>query len=411
MGISQTEKRALLWLKEHMVPLSFAAVTILGLLLRCSGLDFLTPDARDCLLPWYDAIKSEGGLASLSAQVGDYNMLYQLLIALLTYLPVEPLYGYKLLSILFDYVAAAGAGILACFAVGKENRSEGAGLLAYSAAVLSPLAVLNSSWWAQCDSIYTAFVLLALVALCRERFLAMFLLYGAALSFKLQAVFVLPFFFLAYVLKRKFSLINFLLLPGVMVVTALPNLAMGRSVGEIFGIYLEQSAAYEGLYFNYPSFWTICFPPFPEEGFLLLKTVAILFTLGILILLLTQWAVRGIPLTAKNVVYMAFLTCYSCVLFLPSMHERYGYLCEVLAIVIVACCRWTVPALAGLTGLSLARYGHYLFDLAPVSGLDGAVNLAVYTAYLILLHRDMDRPEEPAILSESAEPVKTGGNL
>ena len=56
-------------------------------------------DAQTYLHCWYEEIRSNGGFRALSAQVGDYNMFYQFILALVTYLPIQPIYAIKLSSI------------------------------------------------------------------------------------------------------------------------------------------------------------------------------------------------------------------------------------------------------------------------------------------------------------------------
>ena len=69
-------------------------------------------------------ISRGGGLASLRHQTGNYNVLYQTAIALMTYLPMNPLTKYKALSILFDYVLAAGTGVLAVMGTRRPDSAS-----------------------------------------------------------------------------------------------------------------------------------------------------------------------------------------------------------------------------------------------------------------------------------------------
>lgn len=101
---------------------------------------------RDFLIPWYDSIKAQGGLRSLKEQVGDYNLLYQTLVAFMTYLPGSCVQYYKALSIVFDYWLAFASALLvarlsgeACF----HRKFQ----MAYAVVLLLPTVVLNSVYW------------------------------------------------------------------------------------------------------------------------------------------------------------------------------------------------------------------------------------------------------------------------
>ena len=73
-----------------------------------------------------------------------------------------------------------------------------AAITAFTVIWISPVVLFNSSMWAQCDSIYTFFALLAVYLLYKEKNIPAFVFLGIALSFKLQAIFVLPFFLFIY---------------------------------------------------------------------------------------------------------------------------------------------------------------------------------------------------------------------
>lgn len=66
----------------------------------------------------------------------------------------NPLYTIKIVSIIVDYVLAAGAGLLVYELAGKDRLKAG---ITYSVVILLPTVILNSSGWAHCDSIYAAF--------------------------------------------------------------------------------------------------------------------------------------------------------------------------------------------------------------------------------------------------------------
>ncbi len=83
--MTKAEKHFIRIIKENINILFFAAVSILGLAVRIYGLGYVSGDMLYCLVPWFNEIKGGGGFASLSAQVGNYSLLYQTIIAAMTY--------------------------------------------------------------------------------------------------------------------------------------------------------------------------------------------------------------------------------------------------------------------------------------------------------------------------------------
>ena len=76
------EKRFLEWVEKHILLFCVIGVTLISMIIRYSFREIISNDAYWCLLPWYDVIKENGGIYALGSQVGDYNMLYQFLIAI-----------------------------------------------------------------------------------------------------------------------------------------------------------------------------------------------------------------------------------------------------------------------------------------------------------------------------------------
>ena len=82
----KAERKILEWVEKNLWIIAIVAITIAGLAIRFVLRDFVSPDSESFLIPWYNIIKEDGGIHGLYRQVGNYNMLYQLLIALMTYL-------------------------------------------------------------------------------------------------------------------------------------------------------------------------------------------------------------------------------------------------------------------------------------------------------------------------------------
>ena len=305
----------------------------------------------------------------------------------MTKIGTSPLYSYKMISCIFDLVLAVTAAIIVHREKNKENNWAAA--LAYSAVWLSPIVFLNSSAWAQCDAIYSAFALLAILMLDKEKTNWSMCLLGIGFAFKLHTVFVLPLFLFVYFMRRTFSIVRFSLIPVSMLALSLPLVFWGRNIGEVFTIYANQTNSYQAMSMNYPSVWLLLCQARDPAQYAFLKLPAIVMTVFVLALLIIWWIRKSYQPSGMNYYMMAFLVVYTCVLFLPSMHERYGYLYEILAVVLAVLIPKTIPLCIGLVCISLSTYGVYLFGVAENWLVLVCANLALYGIYVNCLTKEM----------------------
>lgn len=387
--IFKWEEKLLKWMTENLTMLALILATVFSFAIRYLLRGYYTSDADGCLLPWYEAIKANGGIKGLAVPIEgcNYNFPYQLCIAIMTYLPIEPLYAYKILSCVFDYLLAfAVAGLV--YELSLENKKTKS-ITAFILVIMSPVIFLNSSAWAQCDSIYAFFAVMAILMLVREKYLPAFILYGVSFAFKFQAIFIMPFFLFYYLYKKRFSVIYFLCIPASMIVLSLPALVQGRSITEIITIYTDNTSLHKSMSNNYPSFWRILNDGSYVDGYDTMKYVAMLFTVVVLGCYMYLWVHKKIKLTARNTLYMAFVLTYTTIFFLPAMHERYGFVYEALGIVIIFLCMKTIPLYLALMANTLVTYGAFLFHRPFSETVIAVVGFAVYISYMILINREM----------------------
>ena len=386
-------------------------ISVLGVVVRYPLRDYISHDASGYLLPWFDEIKSRGGILSLTGQVGNYNVLYQTLIALMTYVPINPLYQYKALSIIFDYLLAAGAAVLVYDVLrerdGDPNAFDGvfflelsrrrnyrAAIVTYTLVLFSAIVVMNSAVWAQCDSIYSSCILWSLVFLFRKKDHKAFILLGMAFAFKLQAVFILPFFAFYYLYQKRFSILQFLWIPAVMLLSGIPGVIMGRSPFDVFRIYMNQTTGIN-MYMEYPSFWTIC--PGVEGGsdmfpeFYKFKTGAMILTVMILIMIIYVVYSLHPVINNNTAIKLAMWMTYTTVYFLPCMTDRYGFLYEIMAIPIAVIDKKTIPMLIAMHLTMYYIYGGRLGPMMSPVSIQGMsfILFIVYLAYGIRLYMDL----------------------
>lgn len=396
MKLTKTEDQIITGLRANVWLLALAAATVLAVVMRMSGWDFISRDAQVFLLPWFDEIRNLGGFAALKQQVGNYNIPYQTLIALMTYLPLDPLTQYKLLSVIFDFVLAAGAAALT-YACCEKNKSTRAAL-AFIVVLSLPTVVLNSSVWAQCDSIFTAFAVWALYFLKRERYSAAFWFYGLSFAFKLQAVFLLPVFVIVYFAKRSFCALHFLQIPAVSIVLSLPAIFAGRPVMGIFAIYFRQTGTYENMFLNYPSLYAAI-----GDDYATLKTFAVALCFVALLLALVYYVTRHRPLGSSAFLELCVWSVWCCVLLLPAMHERYAFAADVLSVLLALQNKKYLWASVFINLTSVIVYGAYLFGYQAIElGPLAILNTAAFAWFSYCVFVKYAAPAVPA------EPLETG---
>ena len=382
----QTEQKILSFLEKHLLWIAGAILLFFSLYARKNVLYFLSGDMRSYLISWYYQILDYKGLPSLAHRIGNYNIPYHFLMALISYWKGEAMYRIKYISIAFDYLLAYACMRVVLTAVPKErpNRS----LLAFCTFFLVlalPTVFLNSAVWGQCDAIFTSFLVLSVLEFLKEKPFFGMVFYGLALCFKLQAIFLLPALMLYYFCRKKFSALYFLAVPGMMALTSLPGVVYGRSIFDFWEIYKEQAEMYPYLTMDCPNVY--CFLP---NDYRLFSTAGILFTLGVLLacyvfIILLQ---RDAPYGFADYLRFAIWTSYTCTMFLPAMHDRYGFPTEILLVVYTLLFGGTFFESVSVIAVAILSYVPFLLDFTPVPLIYVAVfNLGLYCLISLKFYR------------------------
>lgn len=314
------------WESGPLIPwIVLAGIVILALWIRVGFRGFESIDFRDSLSPWYEFLKSRGGVPGLKDLRTEYPPLYLYAIALMTYLPVKPLYAFKGLSILFDLFTAGLA-----FGLVKRRYPEdfAPALLAFGAVLFWPTVILNSSLWAQCDSIFTGLVLAALCLLLRQRNAWAMAAYGLAVAVKLQALFVLPLF-AVYLLKKRIDLRYLCIAPLVYLLAGVPMLLLGQTFS---GTYLYM-LYHAGLFQNLTKHALTLYQWVPDGFYAYFVRTGVIWA-GAVIAAIGLISARYLKrLEQDEWVELAWLFALVVPFLLPKMHERYFYLAEVIGII------------------------------------------------------------------------------
>lgn len=300
-------------------------------------------------------------------------MSYITIMALLIYLPFEPIYMIKAVSIIFDFLLCGAVLLLVRDSGAKEKT------LVFTALMLSPVIILNSSCWGQCDSIYVTFLILTLVLIRKEKWFWAFVVYGISFSFKLQAIFMLPFLIVLYLPRKKFSFLIFLIIPVVNVIMCLPAILMGRPISDAFTTYISQTTAYRLMSANCPNLYCIC--PLPFEFFRTFAVIAAMSILGMGAL----WSIKEkVNFDLCHMVQFLIWCIWTCCMFLPAMHERYGYCMELLLIVYAIIWKKKIFTAIMSNLITLCAYGSFLFKILSYEmNFLAIANMVLYLMFTI----------------------------
>ncbi|SDH59503.1 Mannosyltransferase related to Gpi18 [Pseudobutyrivibrio sp. 49] len=370
--MTKIERVLIDYVKEHRKPLFLIIMTFIGFFIRFAGRDFVSPDMRYFLLPWYEEIQQNGGINGLGTQVGNYNILYQTLIALMNYINIDPVYQYKALSCIFDF----GIAFLLLKIV-NEKVIDMKGIAVFSFAMIIPEFFLNSSIWGQCDAIYVFFCILFLYLLRKELWAYAFIALGAAFSFKFQTIFFLPFIIIIYITQKKFSILNFAYTILAFWASGIVGYIKGRNILEPFKIYFSQTKTDINMVKNSNSIWVLI-----GDDYNALSKGAILITIAIFGVMLYWLIENNCTMDSKEKYYsLAAWTLLTCYIFLPCMHERYSYPADVLLLLVAVINPRYSFVFIYSSILSTITYGMYLFNNGAVSKAGIIVYVFVYLIF------------------------------
>ncbi len=349
----------------------FFIITVISIYARIVAIDFVSGDYQYYIETWFNELKENGGLLALKLDIGNYNLPYLTILALLTYLPVKPILSVKMVSIACDYVCAFAAMKIA-YIILKENKNKDLfALLVYGIVLFLPTVLLNSSCWGQADSIYVAFILLSILALLEEKYLKAFIWLGVSFAFKLQFAFILPLYVLIYISQRKFPLRYFLIIPLVNILMCLPAIIFGKPIVSCIGIYINQASQYSGyLSMNFPGVYNLFFPTdsnnfvvAPNEYMSKIGVISTLFVFAIMAFMVLH---KKIKFDKRQIIEFGLWSVMIATFLLPHMHDRYLFVGDILSILYCIYNKDKIYVPIGISLVSMYGYTGFLFGKSPV---------------------------------------------
>lgn len=313
------------------------------------------------LKEWMNQIREGGGYRSLGTEISNYTSPYMYLMCILSYITENDLYGLKMISIIFDYLASGAVFLIVYHISGNVRKS----VMGMTLLLLCPTVILDSAYWCQCDIIYTTFILYGIYYLLKGDSNKCLIFVGISFAFKLQTLFIVPFLIIMWLKNKTIKLRHFLWIPAIYVISVLPAWMMGRSFKELLLIYFDQSNTYPWGTLEYPNIYALLGESMPDMHHATEVSGAGTFmTIMILGCIAYYLYYKNIKLTDELTITLALFTVAIVVYSLPHMHDRYGFLIDLLAIV------WGVIQVKKL----------------PVTGGFVLVSVLTFMPYLIAVH-------------------------
>ena len=328
-----------------------------GFMIRWKLMPIESADYWGFLEDWMRQIREGGGYRSLGHQISNYTSPYMYIMCFLSYITKKELYAIKLVSVCFHY--AASIAIFLIILQMKKNvkkSKKGMAILLHS-----PTVIIDSAYWCQCDIIYTTFILYALYNFFKNNSKWCLIFIGISFAFKQQVLFIVPFLLIMWLKKRTIRLVHFLWVPVIYVISTLPAWMMGRDFKELLLIYFDQSETYPWGTLEYPNIYALLGEAMPDMRHAdEVSGAGIFMTIILLGCLAYYFYTKDINMTDELIMTLALFTVGVIVYCLPHMHDRYGFLIDILAIVYGVINIKKLPITFGFFIVSILSFMPYL---------------------------------------------------
>ena len=332
------------------------ALWFIAFMARYALFPIVSADYFGFLEKWMNQIKELGGFASLGTQISNYTSPYMYLMCLVSGFD-NSLYALKFISVFFDYFASVAIFLI----VYELTKSTGKATLGMAILLLCPTVIIDSAYWCQCDIIYTSFILWALLFFFKDKSTGCFVFLGIAFAFKLQTIFILPFIIIMWLKKRTIRLADILYMPAIYIVAQLPAWMFGRPFKELMLIYFDQSSYYPWGTLEYPNIYAILDETIETYHHMDEVSSAGTWMTMILLGFLAYYIYRKkIKITDDLAITIALFSVAITVYTLPHMHDRYGFLIDLIAIVYAMRRPKKLPVFCGFVLVSIVSFMPYL---------------------------------------------------
>ena len=386
------------WLMDHILMLAYVAILLIGLFIRFTYFPFLSEDLKQYNVPWLNLMRESGIAGVFQDRVFfNYSPLHLYLWTLVAKCTgsMDALAVLKAVGLVFDGLLCFACWHTVCMLVGNDGNGTRK-LIAFALLWLHPILVWNNAAWGQTDVIYGLFAVSSLLLLMRNRPVWAILCYAVAFALKMQALFLFPLFLFVYFCnEKKFSFLWFLALPAVLISSGIPLVLVDQS--PLYGItnYMGQIDTYSYMTYNYPNLFAIVGDIHANSQMVVgmhsrFGMVLCLVVLGCMLVFCVR---KRAVMDPRRILQLAVWSIWCCVFLLPRMHERYGFVGEMLLAcwVLVSGRKRDILCLLLNALAILSAYASYLY-LAEFFSLTigGLMNFAALGIFTWSMLRDLN---------------------
>jgi Gpi18-like mannosyltransferase len=352
---------------------------IFAIIIRLYLINYKTLDYFASLKPWYNTI-STMGFSAFSTNFSTYNPPYLYLLFIISRLfPNLPIViAVKLPSLIADFICSYLIFLIARI----KFKGIVIPLVAGLAVLFIPTVILNSAFWGQADSLFTAGILACIYFLISKKNGPALFFWGVALAVKLQAIFLAPLL-LALFLRKNISWKYFLMVPLILILALIPAWLAGRPLMELLDIYIYQASQFQLLTMNAASIYT--WLPTTNQVFNLFYWPGVWAGVSTAFLLMIIVYRSPSPLSNPLILELTLVANLVIPFFLPKMHERYFFPADIISIPFAFYYPqfFYIPIL--VEGVSFFSYQPFLYNSALVP-LPILTLIQLITIIILLYH-------------------------
>ncbi|MDR2572115.1 MAG: hypothetical protein LBD23_17710 [Oscillospiraceae bacterium] len=340
---------------DKFITFAFTAIVMTALMIARGALFYYeSGDYIYFLRPWIEQYRTMSFIEGLSTRVSNYNPPYTYILNIISKINYSDLFLIKIISVTFDLILA----YFVMKIVSLKTTSINMHILAFMLTFAIPTVMLNGAMWGQCDSIYSALAVGSVYFGLSKRSKHAYAFMALAISFKLQAAFLLPML-PVFVCLKKIKLKDAYIFLLVYMATLLPAILAGMSIDGTILAYYSQVNYFSSLNMNAVNIWRFV-DNVEYDNFLTMG----LYTTGAAVLGLMYFSFVHRERLKENtdIVRLAYLFAVIMPFMLPKMHDRYYFMADALSVAVFLFDkrRWYVPVVT--ISCSYLTYAYFLMS-------------------------------------------------